>query len=198
MEKDRNTLHPKTGETATDYHCREFSEFWQRNQLEKWGEDRTQWQDEDDFAVDKWNELEDYRECNDNPFQLINYSAGVWLGRAHCEDEDAYPVLPGLENLPLVPDNLNLWDFYDRFASPDAHADGAEECLAAFASAIRTDVDDVEPTYDTKEALLAFMRVACPAYTAVLAAWNTHLSGEEFWNYWEETMLDTFSNFYTA
>ena len=128
----------------------------------------------------------------------MSYSAGVFCGEAYPSyDTPAFPVLPGLENLPLVPENLDLWQFHERLDSPDAHADGADDCVYAFVEALRTDESEDTPlelTPATEEAFLSFMKVACPAYTAVLAAWNDNKPEEKFWQFWKETHLTSLSN----
>ena len=194
MTRISETLHPKTGETAADFHCREFSEFYEANQRGEFGDNKEDWEDKDDYAFALWQTLEEARAYEPNPFALVSYSAGVYCGEVYSNDADAYFVLPGLENLPLVPKNLDLWDFHDRFDNPDLHADGAEECLFAFGDAISTDTleNPLEHTEEAEAALLAFMRVACPAYTAVLRAWNQHLDDASFWKFWGESHCDTF------
>ena len=184
-----------TQETAYDYHCREFSEFYEENQRQEYGDDQTLWEDKDDFASSLFSTLDDYRQEETNPFQLVAYSAGVYLGEANGTDADAYPVLPGLENLPYAPSHLNLWTFYDRFDNPDAHADGADDCLREFVEAVRSDNEELPPREDLDAALLSFMKCACPAYTAVLWAWNKNLSEEAFWEFWAETHIATYENY---
>ena len=198
-ERNRDSLHPKTGETAVAYHCREFSEFYETNQRGEFGDDTSLWEDKDDYASCLFGTLEEARSDEPNPFTLVSYSAGVYCGEVYSNDADAYPVLPGLENLPVVPENLDLWLFHERFDSPDSHADGAGDCVSAFVEALRTDESEDTPlelTPATEEAFLSFMKVAAPTYTAVLAAWNNRLSEEEFWKFWAETQVTELENYF--
>lgn len=182
-------------ETAYEFHCQAFSEFYEEEQQKKFGDNKELWTDKDEFASSTYFFLDDYRGVETNPFKTLAYSAGVYLGEVHGDDADAYPVLPGLENLPYAPSHLDLWTFYDRFDSPDAHADGADDCLREFVEAVRSDNKELPPREDLGAALLAFMKCACPAYTAVLWAWNKNLSEEAFWEFWADTHITTYENY---
>ena len=168
------TLNEKWQGDAFAYHCQEFSQFYEENQRREFGDNKDDWQDKEEYAQDLYATHQDARETGDNPFQLVSYSAGVWSGEAFEEsDSDDFAIFPDLSNLPLVPHNLNLWEFMERLGNPDAHADGACEALERFADALKDSrEEDTLPTEEElKPALFAFMRLAAPEYTAVLRAW---------------------------
>jgi hypothetical protein len=181
---------------AHDFHCKEFTDFYEENQTQEFGEDRSKWDDKDEFASSLYYSLQDYRSEETNPFQLVAYSAGVYSGQVYEEgDGDVFAVAPDLSNLPLVPAHLDLWEFMERLGSPDAHADGAEDALFTFGKAIGdlfANRDD-KPTKEELEPLLhSFMRLTCAEYTAVLRCWNSHLSEEEFWQFHDSSHSETF------
>jgi hypothetical protein len=149
-------------------------------------------QQPDEIAEDMWGELHTCRNDVDNPFDLINYSAGVYAGLYESNDADAIAVLPDLSNLQFVTDNTDLWAVLERMDNPDAHADGAEDALTTFGSAVMDTRDECPDRKVLEPALHAFMRVACPEYTVVLRAWNPGLTDEEFWQWHDETHSDTF------
>ena len=145
----------------------------------------------EEVAEGMWDTLWSCRHDVENPFVLVNYSAGVYAGLHLTGDCDSIAVLPDLSNLQFVTDDTDLWAVLERMTSPDAHADGADECVERFADLMR----DCRPTdaykYDIpedqlKEALFSFMKVACPEYTVVLRVWNPRHTEEQFWDFWEE------------
>ena len=177
-----------------DYHVSVFTDYY--NSLPVKTESM------DDVAQGMWDMLYTCRSSEPNPFCLVNYSAGVYLGLHHSLDADAIAVLPDLSNLQFVTPYTDLWEVLTRMDNPDAHADGADEYLQKFADSIREDrEDDCLPTAEQLfPALCEYMKVACPEYTVVLRAWNsqTNLTDEQFWSFWAETHCATFESYWDS
>jgi len=156
--------------TAYQYHVEEFEAFCKAEGVE--GEE-----DMNDFASQLWDDLEDYRDSDVNPFELINYSAGVYLGEVE--------MIIRPSDLRFVDEyEADMWIVYDNMDNPDAHADRAEEFLSAF---IGEDYDD-----PTSEDLNNYMRLNDPEYLVVLAAWNSQLNDDQIMAFHDESNMNTY------
>ena len=169
---------------GVNYHVQVFTDYYNTNVKDMSMEE---------CAEDMWGLLQSCRGDEPNPFCLVNYSAGVYLGYHDSDDADAIAVLPDLSNLQYVTPHTDLWEVLERMDNPDAHADGADDCLERFAESIRDGRDDdcLPEVEDLEEALYAYMKVACPEYTVVLRVWNHTHSEEEFWKFWKESHFNT-------
>ncbi len=157
-----------------DYHVNVFTEYYNSFPEET--------ESMEDVAEGMYALLDSCEAGESNPFSLVNYSAGVYLGLHDSGDADAIAVLPDLSNLEYATDSTDLWEVWRRMDNPDAHADGADAKVEQFIDA----VGDNHTPEELEEALYAFMKVACSEYTVVLRAWNRNLDTDYFWKFWKE------------
>ena len=175
-----------------EYHSKEFTEYYASFPEET--------QSIEEVAEGMWDTLWSCYNDVENPFTLVNYSAGVYAGLHISDDSDTIAVLPDLSNLQYVTDDTDLWAVLERMSNPDAHADAADECVERFAMLMKetrpegSSVSDI-PEEQLAEALFSFMKVACPEYTVVLRVWNPNLSEEQFWEFWEEGHWNAFQGY---
>ena len=190
-----------TQETAYDYHCREFTEFYEENQTQEYGEDRTKWQDKEEVAralYQNYEENDKYLEDGTPVWCYVSYSAGVWL-----EDDE----LLGDENIPVHPKNpprfinkfTNTAEVVANLGNPDKHADDACDALETLVVEVKRQNQylgdcTLEPE-DFRPLLSAWFALTCPQYKVVLGVWNSHLNDEELEEFAVQSQVDTLPSY---
>ena len=159
-----------------DYHVSEWLDFAQ-----ECGEGKPA----EDLAIAFWYDFEDTARQSDwHPYQLVHYSAGVYLG----EVENI--MLPRRAHWTEKPDEVTVALWLDR---PDSYADAGEEFLKDYIS-----YHNLERSQMTSEVLAHhsimvthLMERDLPEFIEVYCQWNYTLTDNELRSNLIESNMDT-------
>ena len=150
-------------ETYTyDYHVKEWEAFAKEVEA-----------DPDDLAVSLWYDFEDTaRQTDSHPYQLIHYSAGVYLG----EIENI--MRPRRALWTAEPDEVTVALWLDDC---DAYADAGEAFLRDYASVHSLDASEMDEETLAYHALMIthLMERDLPEFVEVFSQWNYTLTDGE-------------------
>ena len=187
-----------TEETAYDYHCREFSEFYEENQKEFHGDDKSKWQDKEEFAQNLFDNYENDKRLQDGTpvWDFVSYSAGIFLEDEELLGDGGVPIHP--KHPPrFLNKNTDTAKVVRNLNSPDAHADDACEALQALVETAQSFefIEEGLTPEDFRPLLSPWFALTCPQYKVVLGVWNSHLNDEELEEFAIQSHIETLENY---
>ena len=147
-----------------NYHVGEWLDF-----VQECGEGK----DADSLAISFWYDFEDMaRQTDYHPYQLIHYSAGVYLG----EVENI--MLPRRAHWSTLPDETKVALWLDN---PDAYADAGEAFIEDYISYHNLRNTEMTPEVLANHGLMVthLMERDLPEFIEVYCQWNYELTDGE-------------------